>query len=57
MNDCERRASAYDGSAREESDSEDGEEARVELEAAYKEWEQMGEPRAEALVPKRSFAS
>ena len=28
-----------------------GEEARAELEAAYKEWEQMGEPRAEALPP------
>jgi hypothetical protein len=28
-----------------------GEEARAELEAAYKEWERMGEPRAEAMPP------
>jgi|GEM_PF-2756273 hypothetical protein len=28
-----------------------GEEARAELEAAYKEWEQMSEPRAEAVPP------
>ena len=28
-----------------------GEEARAELEAAYEEWKQLGEPRAEALPP------
>lgn len=28
-----------------------GEEARAELEVAYKEWERMGEPRAEAMPP------
>jgi len=28
-----------------------GEEARAELEEAYKEWERMGEPRAEAMPP------